>query len=307
MAYRIQRKPRLGIAFSGGTLKAAAHVGVLSALRQLGVRVDCVAGTSAGAFVAALYAHGYTPEELEALVNAFPGVGLFDYGFPMASSMLNLLRQQFYKKNRKKIPQLPSGLLLGKKLEKYFRKSLARRTAKMPFSVVATDLLSGNPVVFSNDPQLIAAKKAVNLTDVPRTVLGSCSLPGILTPVQIGDWLLADGALRHYVPVQTLRQAGCNKIIVVNLARLEQGWAPLTFTDILLRSFEILLEETMSDDLQGDDLFILQPDVSHVTWVSFQEMDECIIAGKKVVAENEKNLRLFLNLSTPPAAGHANF
>lgn len=294
---------RIGLALSGGTLKAAAHIGVLEALQDLNIQPDFIAGTSAGSFISALYAHGYTITQLKELVNRFPGPRLLDYGFPVLSSVSNLLRyrlQSIFHKHD--VAPLVNGLLRGKQLEAYFRSKFRNRSAQMPFAVVATDLYTGKPIVFSNDLALLEREQAVKMTDLTRSLCGSCALPGVLTPVHLGPWLLADGALRHYVPVEVLRQAGCDKIIVVNLTKLEPNWQPTTFIEVVTRSFDILLNETISDDLEGTDVFLLEPDVSHVTWVSFDELHACVQAGQQVVELNKFTLLRFLR-ETPTDSG----
>ena len=297
--------PRIGLALSGGTLKAAAHIGVLQALEKLNIRPDFIAGTSAGAFVGTLYAHGYTIPELRRLVDRFPGPSLFDYGFPLLSSLYNLLRLRLGLRGgvAQNFLPLPRGLLLGNRLQSYFRRSLGARSARLPYAIVATDLYSGSPVVFSNDNKLIESQGATCITDVVSCLRGSCALPGVLTPVSLEKWLLVDGALRHYVPVEVLRQAGCDKIIVVNLNRLESAWQPTTLINVLTRSFDILLEETIEDDLAGEDVFLLQPDVSQVTWVSFSELHACLNAGRTVVEQQRDALIRFLHAS-PPVQRH---
>lgn len=295
-----QPRPCIGLALSGGTLKAAAHIGVLGALRELGIHPDFVAGTSAGSFVAALYAHGYARDELQRLVDHFPGPRLFDYGFPVLAAFYNLarLRVQSLLHGQKVNPRV-SGLLRGKQLEAYFRSRFRDRTATLPFAIVATDLYTGKPVVFTNDEGLIIKGRAHPLEDIARALCGSCALPGVLTPVSMKEWLLADGALRHYVPVEILRQAGCNKIIVVNLSKLESDWEPTTVVQVVTRSFDILLKETMADDLKGDDVFVLEPNVGHVTWVSFHELKTCLQAGKAIVDAEKRNLGNFLSPGPP--------
>lgn len=285
---------RIGIALSGGFLKAAAHVGVLAGLEELGIHPHRIAGTSAGAFVATMYAHGYSTNDLLDLIRHFPGASLFDYGFPVLSSLVNLWWYKYPVKWRGATLRLPRGLIRGKKLEKYFRKRLRLRTAVMPYYVIATDLLSGEPVVYSNDESSIQEGFAVPVTDVSQAVLGSCSIPGVLSPVFVDGRLLVDGAFRHYVPVEVLRQAGCNKIIAVNLYRLQEEWQPETFVHVLARSFEILLQESIEDDVDGPDIVLLEPNVGNLSWVSFHKMEACVEDGRKSVSEKRGEIEQLL-------------
>ena len=300
---------KLGLALSGGTLKAAAHVGVLDALHNMGIQFDCVAGTSAGSFVGALYAHGFQPQDMVRLVDDFPGPRLLDYGFPLLSSMITLTRHRLWPKWPSKAFTLPSGLLQGRRLERYFRKALKGRAYQMPYYAIATDLLTGFPIVYAhpfvrkeNPDSVLQPMRGVRavqpIDDVARVVRGSCSLPGIFTPVVIGPHLIVDGGLRSYVPVEVLRDVGCTHIIAVNLYRLEEEWYPESFAHVLTRSFDILLDETIDADIKGDDVFSIAPDVSHISFVSFGDMKTSVEAGRKAVYERQEEIRQFLNTDT---------
>lgn len=275
-----RREQRIGLALSGGTLKAAAHIGVIEALMHLGIRPDAVAGTSAGALIASLYAHGHTPASMRRLSRKFSLFQLFDYGFPIVSSLVQLLR---YRMGISLAGgQLPAaqGLLAGGKLERFIARALARRTAILPFYIIATDLYSGRPITFSNDPVAIRSGQAVRCGHVPRTIAASCALPAIFSPVSIGPHLLVDGAFRHYVPVQVLQDAGCEKIIAVNLYQLDDQWRPETLVHVLVRSFEIMLQETIDNDTASADVVLIEPDTRNMSWIAVHQLSRCIEAGR---------------------------
>ncbi|MCL6442685.1 MAG: patatin-like phospholipase family protein [Alicyclobacillus sp.] len=290
----------MGVALSGGTFKAAAHIGVLAALEQLGVTPHCLAGTSAGSFVAALYAHGYSTREMQEMVKHFSGWPLVDYGFPILSSLLQLARHRWLKTPA--APNLiPSGILRGQRLQRYFASALQDRAPVRPFYIVATDLISGKPVVFSNDEEAIAQRIAHFPSNIASAVAASCALPGIFRPVPIGQWVLIDGAFRHYVPVEILRMVGCDKIIAVNLYHLDSSWRPETILHVLVRSFEILLQETIDNDVEGRDLITLQPLHGQSSWSSFASMSACLRAGRMCVWNQRNRIAEFLRTKPPDA------
>ncbi len=291
-------KHRLGLALSGGTLKATAHVGVLSALHSLGIYPDCVAGTSAGAFVAALYAHGYSPEELIRMVRRFPGPSLLDIGFPLSSSLYTTVWYRLHRHGAKDTYRVPTGLLRGDKLYRYFRRKFKGRTAVLPYFITSTDLISGQPVTYSNDPEALAKGLAEPIPDTALCVRGSCSLPGVFTPVKIGRRVLVDGAFRHYVPVEILRNAGCTKIIAVNLYRLQKNWRPASIVHVLARSYDILLKESVDDDVSGPGTVVLEPDVNHLSWISFKDMESGVTVGRNTVFDHAEKLYALLSDAT---------
>lgn len=290
-----EQSPRVGIALSGGTLKAATHVGILWALEQAGITPDCIAGTSAGSLIGALYTHGYRTNELAQVIKEFPGFRLLDYGFPFTSSLTSLIIRKLLPRFTPTIPPLPSGLLRGKKLEQYIRALLRNRRPTLPLFIVATDLITGSPVVFHSESKFSSRHQTTPIVDLPKTIVGSCALPGIFTPVQLHNYLLIDGAFRHYVPVTVLREFGCKKIIAINLYRLQQPFTPVTFIDVLSRSFDILLRETIDNDLeQSDNLYVIEPDLRRIKWRSFLEMEKCVSIGRDIIVREIPNIRSFL-------------
>lgn len=291
------QKPYLGIALSGGQLKAAAHVGVLNALEKLGIYPDVIAGTSAGSLVTTLYAHGYRGDQFHRLLNQFPGIRILDYGFPLWSSMYSWTAQHLWQHKKKHVPLVPAGLLRGRKLTHYIERLIAKRRVQIPFYIVATDLLSGQPVVFSSEetPTSERSDAYARLHDIPRAVAGSCALPGIFSPVVLDDFILVDGAMRHYVPVSVLRDIGCQKIIAVNLYRLPAHYRPVTLVDVLARSFDILLRESIDNDIAKDpDVYVLEPDLSGIRWRSFVQMQECLNIGQALVEKHRTALQSFV-------------
>lgn len=290
-------KPILGLALSGGQLKAAAHIGVLEELERLGIQPDVIAGTSAGSLVGALYAHGYRTKQFHQILKSFPGLKLLDFGFPVWSSIGSLAKSWLPKWTSSKIPTVPTGLLRGRKLKRYIERLLSSRRLQIPLYIVATDLVTGTPVVLSSENVEERADDAfVKLDDIPSAVTASCALPGIFTPVVMGKWVLIDGAMRHYVPVSVLETVGCDKIIAVNLYRLPEEYEPRTLVDVLTRSFDILLRESIDNDVKPDGhVYTLEPDLSHVHWRHFSQMTDCVEIGKQLVQTQEQALRNFLN------------
>lgn len=286
---------RIGLALSGGQLKATAHIGVIEALEKIGIVPDVVAGTSAGSLVATLYAHGYRTEDFRALLNNFPGMKLLDYGFPLWSSALSWALKQIHINQSSTVPYVPPGILRGQKLIRYVERALANRKSEIPYFIVATDLLSGKPVVFSSEP-LHHSDTYVNLTNIPKAVAGSCAIPGIFTPVSMGEHILVDGSIRDYVPVSVLHRAHCDKIIAVNLYRLTTDYRPQTMIDVLARSFDILLRESIDNDVMASPkTYLIEPDFSNIRWKNFSQMKHCYEIGRQTVHNNKSKILDFIS------------
>lgn len=180
------RAPKtIGLALGSGSARGLAHIGVLRALREAGLTVDVVAGTSIGALIGAVYAAG----KLDSLAATFQSfdrrriASFFDVALPR------------------------SGLLDGARISALVRSHVPSETIAelpKPFAAVATDVASGEEVVIRSG-------------DVIDAVRASISVPGILTPVRWNGRILVDGGLVNPVPVTAARALGAGVVIAVDL------------------------------------------------------------------------------------------
>lgn len=180
-----RRAPRLGLALGSGSARGWAHIGVLQALTQEGVRPDLVCGSSIGALVGAAYAAG----ELDRFADWVQGLGMRDvFGF-----------MDF---------NLTGGMLKGEKLIAFWRRNFADfniESSPMPFGAVATDLHSG-------------AEVWLRQGSIADAVRASIALPGLFTPVAREDGrLLVDGGIVNPVPTSLARAMGADIVIGVDL------------------------------------------------------------------------------------------
>jgi NTE family protein len=180
-------RPTLGLALSGGTAKSVAHIGVLEALTEAGIRVDCIAGTSGGAIVGAIYAAGFTVEELRDVARALRWKDLARLTWPRLGLLNNSGIARFL------------TALLG---------DLTFAELRIPLAIVATDLLTGEKVVFRQGKVSTAA-------------MISCSIPNVFEPVEHEGCLYSDGGLVEYLPVETVREFRPRVVVAVNLGHRE--------------------------------------------------------------------------------------
>lgn len=181
-----EQKLTIGVALGSGAAKGWAHIGVLNGLAQLDIYPDKVAGCSIGALVGAAYANGHLAE-LEQWVTGFSHwdvLGLMDLSWRR------------------------SGLIGGERvfnvLESYIG-DLKIEQMNRPFTAVATDLYSGQEIWLTKG-------------ELRHAVRASCSIPGILSPVQQGDRWLVDGAVVNPVPVSVAKAMGVDVVIAVDLS-----------------------------------------------------------------------------------------
>ena len=217
----------IGLALSGGGAKGMAHIGVIEALKDYGIKVDYIAGTSSGSIIAALYAAGYTPNEMLGLVNRYKEQIVDidkNVGFKFFGSLVN-----------KKVSI--KGFIKGNKLEKLLRYILKNkgiediRDIKMPLAIPTVDLNTGEIVYFWNnkeeslnynrscliqeDVQYDDIPSYYNNGDLASIIRASCSVPGVFVPKKLNEDYYVDGGVRVNTPVDVLRKMGADKVIAV--------------------------------------------------------------------------------------------
>lgn len=176
---------KIGLALGSGSARGLAHIGVIRALEEIDIKIDVIAGTSIGALVGSAQAAG----RLDSLQKAYEGfdwrdvAGYLDVVFPK------------------------SGLIEGRKVADFVRGHVPFETIEelpLPFGTVATDMLTGEEVVFTGG-------------DIIDAVRASISVPGIFTPFRLNGQVLIDGGVVNPVPVNLARQLGADLVIAVDL------------------------------------------------------------------------------------------
>ncbi len=177
----------VGLALSGGGPRGLAHIGVLGALERQGIPVDVLAGTSIGGVIAAGYAAGLSPEELEQEALATARV----------RRLLRLID-----------PWLPeAGLMRGHRLQTYFEEILGPLTfadLKTPLALVAVDLNAQREVILTEGSLSLALRATI-------------SVPGLFTPVDIDGQRLVDGGVLDNLPVAAAQHLGADLVIAVDV------------------------------------------------------------------------------------------
>jgi NTE family protein len=239
--------PGIGLALSGGFVRGMAHIGVLRVLEREGIPVSWIAGVSAGSIVGAIYAAGADAKELTGV----------------ARSM----------KFRDVAGWRPGrlGLADSERMEAFLRRVLKVHrfeNMKTPLAVVATDLRSGDPVVFHTEGEVFTAVRA------------SCAYPGLFHPVRYGERYLVDGAMSMEVPARALRELGVANVVSVALAHAPVSAEPSSMFSVVNRCFQIMQRRTEQHWREHSDV-VIAPEVSAVTWDDFTSVEKLIAAGEK--------------------------
>jgi NTE family protein len=302
---------KIGLALSGGTLRGTAHIGVLDVLQKAGIRPDMVAGTSAGSVIAALYAHGLPPATIERIALSFRPKDLIDWTANAWDALGFLASLPLYLVGlRKDLDRsIPLGFVRGQKMEHYLNRLLSLTPAHpaIPLYVTAVDLHSAESVIFTDGP--VPKQTESRAYDAPGVVFlpmtqanraaclrASCSMPGVFVPAVVDGRTCIDGAIRTNIPAELLFQAGCDRVIAVDLLKAEMSsHATNNFFDVALRAWDIMVTDITALRLSDDDVFLIQPAIRDVGWTSFDKIEYCIEQGRDTIRQALPKLREYLS------------
>jgi len=240
-----ERRPRVGLALGGGFARGVAHIGVLRALEEAKIPVDCIAGTSVGALIAAAYATGVPLEKMQRRAAA---TRFADFGKWRLSWM---------------------GFASNERLERYlYQVSNFTRfeQTRIPLSIAATDLGTGEAVYFTEG-------------EIGPALRASCAYPGLFLPVEYQGRILVDGFLAAPVPVDAVKRLGADVVIAVFLESAPKDEQPKSVVEVISRSFSIM-QRHANDGWKRKADVVIQPDVIHFAWDDFGQTPQLIAAGE---------------------------
>lgn len=261
--------PRIGLALGGGAARGFAHIGVIQVLEESGIPVDLVAGTSAGSLVAALYAAGHGGAALAQLARQMDEGALADWAFP------------------------GRGLIRGEALAKFVRDHSGGRLIeqmRLPLGIVATDLDSGEPILF-------------RVGDTGAAVRASSAVPAVFQPVRIGNREFVDGGLVSPVPVRFARQMGATLVVAVDISQPPEGGPTGDPFKMLLQTFAIMGKSINRFELREAEV-VLRPALGGMGGSDFRSRERAIQAGRAAAQSALEPLRRRIGELTRPAAEH---
>lgn len=266
---------KIGLALGGGGGKGSAHIGIITALEALHVPIDVLTGTSIGGLVAALYAVGYQPYQIE---------------------------QWFQRATMRRIldrDPTNGGFIGTRKIEQLLREAFGTRTfadATLPLALVAVDIVRGTEVII-RDGSLVDA------------VLASTAIPGLFPPVMRGEQLLVDGGVLNNVPVDVAQMLGADRVIGVDLGlvpgEFEYGpaleatlamwsprrWMPRGQLALAERALALMMAQITEHRLaETPPAVLLRPVVSRLFPLDFTRTVEGRMSGERAVFEQRAKL-----------------
>lgn len=287
-------QPRTGLVLSGGAARGLAHIGVLKALTERGVRIDAIAGTSMGAVIGGLYAAGYSTDELEKLALELDWQQVLSDDPPRRD--IPFRRKQddrdFLVKRKLSFREdgslgLPLGVIQGQNLALLLERLLVHASdtrdfdrLPIPFRAVATDIANDEKVIFRSG-------------HLPQAIRASMSIPAVFAPVEIDGRLLVDGGMVDNIPMDVARDMGVDRLIVVDIGTpLLPREQLLTVVDVLNQSTTMMTRrnsEAQLATLRPEDLLV-QPMLAGIGSTDFDRAEQLIDAGYRAASALESRL-----------------
>ncbi len=257
---------KIGLVLGGGAARGFAHIGVIKALEAQGIVPDVIVGTSAGAVVGSLYASGVSGFDLQKTALEMEESQVSDWSLP------------------------DRGVLKGEALQNFVNKAVGNRPLeKMPrdLGVVATDLKSGDPVLFRTG-------------NTGMAVRASAAVPGVFQPVSIAGHEYVDGGLVSPIPVRFARKLGATFVIAVDISSRPKDAATRSTLDVLLQTFSIM-GQTIGHFETAEADVVIRPITGDLPATDFAGRHRAVLEGEKAAAMVMADLRTKLENQRLPA------
>lgn len=260
----------LGLALGGGGARGLAHVLMLEVFDELGVRPECIAGTSMGAVVGALYASGLSARDIHTNIHELAVSGRLRDALPRRNAKvhwLELIRFEWEK----------GGVLSVNRLMSHIAGRLEARTfeeLQIPLKIVAADFWQREEVVITQG-ELIPAIQA------------SMALPGVFRPVEREGRMLVDGGSVNPVPFDLL-QDDCDTVIAINVVgkRRKRSHKPPNLTAAIFNTYQIMQMSIVRQKLrQRPPTIYIEPDLVDIRMLDFNKADEIFDQARPAKAQ----------------------
>jgi NTE family protein len=287
-------RPSIGLVLSGGGARGGAHIGVLKALEELRVPIDCIAGTSVGAAVGGFYASGLSVDEIADITRDIDWTSALSNAMPRHVTSFRRKQDDFlFLVNLRQGLRagrfaLPIGLNQGQVIDMIISRALAEQYAARdfddlptPFRAVATDIATGSAVVLRSGDLAVALR-------------ASMSLPAVLAPIDIDGRMLVDGGLAMNLPVEVAQSIGADVVVAVDATSTLLGREALhSVIDVTSQLTTLMTQPSMEKQraLLDDNDILLEPEFdTRATFTSFAAFEGTIDDGYDAVMNERERL-----------------
>lgn len=247
-------RPKIGLALGSGGPKGLSHIGIIKVLEENNIPIDFIAGASIGSVIGGFYASTKDIKKIEKIA--------------LSNSWRQTLPLFFD-------PSLRQGFVSGRKIKIFIENIIGKihfKDLKIPFSVVATDIKTGETVI-------------INEGEVALAIRASSSIPLIFKPLKLDSMLLVDGGLSLPVPVEVVRRMGADLVIAVNLDAdyfSNTKDSSFGFYKVANSSIKLLRYHLASSNVKDADIAI-NPKIGKVGWNKFIDSKSVILAGEEAM------------------------
>ncbi len=279
---------KLGVAFAGGGLKGVAYIGVVKAFNELGINVDILSGTSSGSMAASLFALGYTPEEMRAIIyNNYKKLVKVPKK-PIVSSACTFLTKKSIK---------IQGLIPGERVENLIQKAAEDKNVhtmsdiKIPFAVATVDTISTKECIFMSRNYNLQNDRIDYLYDAPvgKAIRSSMAFPGIFTTSRYEKYNFIDGGTVDNLPTEVLRDMGADVVIGLSFKLDDYDVENQSIFDVILRAVDIFSIKDVKKGQRESDLAI-EIDAKGTSLMVIDDIDKCIDIGYKAIMDRKEDI-----------------
>ena len=283
------RPPKVGLVLSGGGAKGLAHIGALKKIEEAGVKIDYIGGTSMGAIVGALYASGYSAQELDSIFRKTDFSRLIQDNVPRSA-------KTFYEKEDSEryalsLPfenfkvSFPQAISSGQNIYNLLVQLLFHvkdvqdfRKLPIPFLCMATNVETGEEVLLDSGY-------------LPEAFVASGTFPSLFEPAEINEQILIDGGVVNNYPIVQVKAMGADIIIGVDVQHdLATRESLSSATEILLQINNYRTVNDMRKKSKETDVYI-RPDIDEFSVIAFDRGKQIIKSGEKAAEEKLDELR----------------
>lgn len=284
-----QERPKIGLALSGGGAKSMTHIGVIRELEKMGIRPDYISGTSMGAVIGAMYAKGFSADQIEMLLTQLDWDAVLNNELPRYRfSYLDRRSSDRYfltfdtDSNGIRLPDaINSGQYVQNTLTRLFQQSHADTNFSefdIPFLCVGTDLVTGESIIYESG-------------DLGHILRASSAFPSIFSPYEINGRLVVDGGIKNNIPIKILKDKGMDIIIASDAqANLHQREDLTNMITILEQVGSFPNMEYFEEQKQYADV-IIHPPLEEYNIVSYEFTDTIIRMGEIETLKYAETLR----------------
>lgn len=261
---------KIGLALAGGGVRGAAHIGAIKALQENGIKIDAVAGTSAGAIVTALYGMGYTTEEMMKLFNYF-------------SKSVMAISPKYMFGGMKEV----RGIKLGGITSSYNIESALEEAGKLknikyikdiklPISIPATDLITDKEIIFTNNDSL-QGEEYIHDIEIGKAVRASATFPIMYAPFEYKNFQFVDGGIFDNLPAKECKKLGVDKVISIRF-KLKTPRKQKTIYNIAMQSLDLMTENLIRESVRISD-YVIELDLRDTKPFNISKLEFCYKEG----------------------------